>query len=798
MKRALLATALFSLPATAFALVPGNEDASPHRPFPSPRHSGTGRIEFTSSNVQLVSWLSLSDFPGGNTSASDCWGYTSPSGREYALIGLSAGTGFVEITDPGAPELLYFGSGASSLWHGLKVYQEYAYVVSEGGLGIQVFDMSQIDSGIVTHVGDFAGGSCTTATHTLAIDEVSGYLYRAGGGSSCGGVPQGLQIYSLANPESPALVASWNNKYVHECQVVTWDLPGPNFGKQFAFCYSQDTSGGTNPRLLILDVSNKNMITQVSSTSYAGGAFSHQGWLSADKMNLYLDDELDDGSFGASRTRIFNISNLAAPSYLGWFSSGAGSIDHNLYVDGNRIYEANYRSGLRVFDNTNPTAPTQIGFFDTYPEDNGADFNGLWSNFPYFPSGTVIGGDIEKGLFVWRMGAAKLTFAFPGGAPELLPPTGGSLQFEVTEDMPGDLIAGTVRFHYSTGGPFSSVNASHVSGDTYQASLPTFPCGSQVDYYVSARSTDGVTWSDPPAGETQVYIATAAFGEVVSHEDTMETDLGWLVGPGDTATTGIWTRVDPVGTSAQPEDDHTPSPGIRAWVTGQGAPGGGLGDNDVDNGMTTLRSPVFSAAGLNDPYISYWRWFSNNQNGSADDTFLIDISNNGGTSWVSLEVLGPTGPDSLGGWIRHRTRIADHVVPTSNMRLRFRAQDNAPGSIVEAAIDDLQVVDLECDPPNLSIATVLPASGDLDGGNIVTITGSGFVAGGTSVDFGANPAHAITVIGPTQMTVRVPPALGPRGGRRGWVDQLVDVRVTTSFGTVSLVDGYVYQLPVVR
>ena len=40
-------------------------------------------------------------------------------------------------------------SGPSSNWRDAKVFQDHAYVVSEGGGGIQIFDMSLIDSGIV-------------------------------------------------------------------------------------------------------------------------------------------------------------------------------------------------------------------------------------------------------------------------------------------------------------------------------------------------------------------------------------------------------------------------------------------------------------------------------------------------------------------------------------------------------------------------------------------------------------------------------------------------------------------------
>jgi len=178
----------------------------------------------------------------------------------------------------------------------------------------------------------------------------------------------------------------------------------------------------------------------------------------------------------------------------------------------------------------------------------------------------------------------------------------------------------------------------------------------------------------------------------------LETNEGWLIGaPDDTATTGVWVRVDPNGTGAQPEDDHTPA-GVTCFVTGQGPVGGGIGENDVDGGRTTLVSPPLSVAGLEDPQIAYWRWYSNDRGSSpGQDVLTVDISADGG-AWVRLETVGPTGPGTVGGWIFHSSRIADFVSATSSVRLRFVAADEGEGSIIEAAVDDVVVIDcLGCD-----------------------------------------------------------------------------------------------------
>lgn len=40
------------------------------------------------------------------------------------------------------------------------------------------------------------------------------------------------------------------------------------------------------------------------------------------------------------------------------------------------------------------------GFFDTYPSNNNANFNGVWSIYPYFESGVIAISDINTGLYL--------------------------------------------------------------------------------------------------------------------------------------------------------------------------------------------------------------------------------------------------------------------------------------------------------------------------------------------------------------------------------------------------------------
>jgi len=710
-------------------------------PFPGPLVLADNDISsslFTSSGMSLTAWMPLSDF-GLQTTGADCWGYTSPSGREYAIIGLSDGVGFVEISDPGAPVLLNVIASPNSLWRDIKTYEDHAYLVSEGGGDIQVVNMSLIDFGVVTLVGT-ASGSGTSASHNVAIDEDSGFLYVIGGGQS---PIEGLRIFNLSNKSNPNYVNRWNNRYVHDAQIVTYDS-GPWSGRQVAFCFSESSAGGGSPGIDILDVTNKNNIQSLSFVSYTNGVFSHQGWLSPSRQFLYLNDELDESTFGTlTTTRVINVTNLSFPFAVSTFSTGLTAIDHNLYTLGNMIFEANYRSGLRVFDATNPTSPFETAFFDTYEQDDDPDFNGLWSNYPYFPSGTIIGSDLEKGLFIWRLGEPSLSFTLAGGAPALINPSGDTLSVTITPQGGSSIAPGSVALHLDTGAGFSNIPMTNAGGGVYQGAVPALPCGTNVTYYYSAQSNDGVTWSDPPGGSSQLYSSVAALTETLVLSTDLEINPGWSVGaPGDGATTGIWTRVDPVGTTAQPEDDHTADPGDTCYVTGQGTPGAGLGDNDVDGGNTTLTTSSFNLSG-GDATISYWRWFSNSTGASpAEDVLTVSISNNNGATWTTVEIVGPAGPEVLGGWFRHSFLAGDYVTPSALMKLRFVTGDLINGSIVEAAIDDLEVVRYDC---NAICQTNLGFGGP--GSSQLSICGQSLDSGNTAtLTLTQAPANALSVL----------------------------------------------------
>ncbi len=643
---------------------------------------------FNSNGVALLSWLPLGDLSPSASSGADCWGYTSTSGREYAIITTSDSTCFVEVSDPSNAQLISRQSGPTSLWRDVKTYQNYAYSVSEGGGGIQVFNLANIDNGVVTLVNTITSGPGTSASHNVAIDEESGFLYRTGGDF------YGLRIYSLANPASPNYVGVWDTKYVHDAQIVTY-TSGPYAGRQIAYVCSGFNGGFTSTGVDVLDVTNKNNIQILGNETWSGAAYSHQAWLTPDRQYLYVNDELDEqGSFN-TKTVVMDVSNINNPTVVNTFFSSTRAVGHNLYTKDNLLFEANYRSGMQVFDTSDPVNPQLVADFDTYPDDDDAEFNGLWSIYPYFESGIVIGSDLERGLFVWFVGDEQLEFSFPTGLPDLASPGGLSFPTQISAPTAASLVPGSAKLVYDAGEGMSQVDLVDLGGGQFEVPLPPVSCGQEIEFYLTAESSSGLDWFSPGPGESYSLVSAESTAVLASYD--MQQTAGWSSGAvGDDATTGIWERGNPIGTGSQPENDNS-GVGTNCWFTGQGPSGGGLGDNDIDNGKTTLLSPIFDVSNDPNARISYFRWYSNNGNSSVDDAFEIDVTSNGST-WVRVETLGPTGDGTIGGWEPSSFRIADFVTPSANVQVRFVARDEGSGSIVEAAIDDVELTSPMCGP----------------------------------------------------------------------------------------------------
>jgi choice-of-anchor B domain-containing protein len=356
---------------------------------------------FPCQNINLLSLLPLAQMGGG--SGSEVWGWTDPlTGKEYAIFGRSSGTAFIDLSNPESP--VYLGNlptaSVNSSWRTMRVYGDHAFIGSEASNhGIQVFDLRQLRNVTNPPVNFTATANYTglRRTHTLTINEETGVLYAAGSADTCSG---GLHMVNVKNPRQPTFIGCFaSDGYTHEAQCVNYHGPDAAYrGHEICANSNEDT-------LTIVDVTNKNAPVMLSRTGYTGRGYTHQTWFTDDQAYILLNDELDERNFGGTgRTYVWNMTDLDAPQLIGTHQHNNPAIDHNLYIRGNYVYESNYRSGLRILSLNNIANGSlqEVGFFDIYPTDNNANFNGAWLNYPFFKSGIVLVSGIEQGLFVLR------------------------------------------------------------------------------------------------------------------------------------------------------------------------------------------------------------------------------------------------------------------------------------------------------------------------------------------------------------------------------------------------------------
>lgn len=326
--------------------------------------------------------------------ANDSWGWTDPDdGKEYAIVGLDNGTAFIDISDPVNPA--YLGKlpthTEDSGWRDIKVYNNHAFIVSEASFhGMQVFDLTRLRN-VANPPETFtedAHYDQVDDSHNIVINEDSGFAYIVGADFS-----GGAHFVNIQDPVNPVAAGGYGDDgYTHDAQVVTYNGPDTDYTGREIFI------GCNTNEVVIVDVTDKNNPVKISATNYSNVGYTHQGWFTEDQRYFLLGDEDDEFTFGFdSRTIIMDFSDLDNPQpYFEYFNDDVASVDHNGYVKGDKFYLASYSAGTRVIDISDIANQNidEVAYFDTYPADNNASFNGNWSVYPFFDSGNiVISGD---------------------------------------------------------------------------------------------------------------------------------------------------------------------------------------------------------------------------------------------------------------------------------------------------------------------------------------------------------------------------------------------------------------------
>lgn len=400
--------------------------------------------DYPCNNVNLLAHIDTTDLvinesSNGPRRLNDIWGWTdSQTGKEYALVGLTDGVTFVDITNPQQPVVLgkllestynqpkrknkQFAQSCGvglmkpvgytlnqSSWRDFKVYNDHLFVVSDAQIhGMQVFDLTRLRD-VTNPPQVFEHDQLYQEidnAHNIAINEQTGYAYILGATSASVCDQGGLHMVDVSSPQSPSFAGCFAEEqvdaiikpgYVHDAQCINYNGPDTDYrGEEVCFNASETA-------LVIANVSEKASPSTISFESYASASYSHQGWLTEDHSYYLLNDELDENSTGGNtKTYIWDVRDLDAPQLIGSYEFSTDNIDHNLYIKDNLAYESNYTNGLRVLnlDDIANGNLSEVAYFDTYPANDLRIFDGAWSNYPFFDSGVVIVSDITNGLFI--------------------------------------------------------------------------------------------------------------------------------------------------------------------------------------------------------------------------------------------------------------------------------------------------------------------------------------------------------------------------------------------------------------
>lgn len=353
-------------------------------------------------DYDLMGHIPVETLGGAGAEGNDSWGWTDPTtGKEYALVGTTTNTAFVDITD--TENLVIIGTlptaTSNSLWRDIKVYNNYAFIVSEAsGHGMQVFDLTRLRNvanmpetfTADAHYTDF--GKC----HNIMINEETGFAYAVGT-NTFGGSAHFINIQDPLNPVAAGGLTIGG--YSHDVQVVTYNGPDADYtGKEILV-------GSNENEIVIADITDKANPALIKTISYSNIGYTHQGWFTGNQKYFIVGDEVDELNFGNNtRTLAFDFSDLDNPVLHTTYSGPTAAIDHNGYIKDDIYYLANYTAGVRFIDIADIANGnlTEVGYFDSYAPNNSTSFHGVWNVYPYFGSGNIIINDIDGGLFIVR------------------------------------------------------------------------------------------------------------------------------------------------------------------------------------------------------------------------------------------------------------------------------------------------------------------------------------------------------------------------------------------------------------
>ncbi len=602
-------------------------------------------------NMNLISNLTFDE------ELSDIIGF-SQDGREIAVVGLESSTVLVDVTNPFIPYEIVRIPGGISSWRDIKYWNRHLYVGTEAitDNGIQIISVDNIDNPILVNVLNDFGPS-----HNLWIDN-DGFLYVLGVLQDCD-----IWIYTLQNPEFPEQVGCWQGEYIHDIDVLN--------NKLYAAAINSST-------IYILDIEEKNNIEILTSWTYPGEA--HDCSITSDEKFLITADEMLSGHL-----KIWNIEDYDNVELIGEYAANLNHSAHNVYVRNNLVFTSYYADGTRVIDITNPSEPVEVAYYDT------SNIEGLyvgnWGVYPFLPSNYIISSDIESGLFIFDLNGIVINHSeinIQSHFDEYY-----QVEFDLIE-LNSYLSDAKIYFrNFTIDNEWTNLNL-NTNNNTYYANIPKQNNGSVIQYYIEVTDHNEMKYyyNEYDADNPMFFIVGQLPTIISENFEEYTSSINWNLSDNSNALNGNWERGIPNGTQlnnihVQPYEDHTEN-GYYCFMTGNLMTDDPYFD-DVESGSTILISPTYDLIEYDNLIFSFAYWFSNSLGDNPqEDFFSVDVSNDLGQNWISLKNTNiPTN-----NWEETKIVISDQINMTEEMIFRFTVSDINDSSLVEAAIDDIEIL----------------------------------------------------------------------------------------------------------
>ncbi len=353
---------------------------------------------YASLNMNLLAHLDPeTDLTGTDSRKySGCWGwYQAAKHKEYAIVGTSKQTYFIDVTNPSAP-IISDSVGAKHTgctWREMKTYQNYCYIVSDQCQpnGLQIVDMQYLPDSV--HVV-YDSNALFELSHTVFIDQNK--MYCGAPKDAVTGYQSPMRVYSLANPQSPVLLRRLEDDvnstvidYVHDMFVRNDTI--------FA------STGWKGLQVLTFNSATNTFSVIQSFTGYAYNGYNHSSWQTDDRKTIVFADEVP----ASLPAKVIDVSNLNNITVVDTINSHALATPHNPYIIGNNwCWISTYQDGLYLYDISNPSNTSIHGYFDTHPQHGVNDnfstsaYRGNWGAYPYLPSKIIIACDMQNGIFI--------------------------------------------------------------------------------------------------------------------------------------------------------------------------------------------------------------------------------------------------------------------------------------------------------------------------------------------------------------------------------------------------------------